>query len=66
MEVDYEPRLQAVRSNLKNVKLKEVVSEEQDVLMLEHNLSVGEALRVRCSHSSLSTVPMAVLRLHQC
>ncbi len=46
MEVDFEPQLQTVRSNLQNVKLKEVVSEEQDVLMLEHNLSVGEALRV--------------------
>ncbi len=61
MDIDIEPQLQVVRTNLQSAKLKEVVSEEQDVLMLEHNLSVGEALRVRFYYMNTTLELMAEL-----
>jgi hypothetical protein len=54
---DATAELATVQANLRGVNLTAVVGGEQDVLMLEHNLTVGEALRVSESPADLVARP---------
>lgn len=36
-----------MRNALKGVKLRDLVPKQQDVVVLEHNMSIGETLQVR-------------------